>query len=445
MAIDILLSPARAQADSLGQIAAGAGSQQTDAGYGSYQEYQQPDSQQQQEYRQDQGTGSFTNQTANTHTPADQSPQPTAVQGQLNDAEDAAQGNPRPGAEATQSYSQAANLSLAQHANSYSLPVGSLQHGAAPIKYLHPATPGQNISALTATQSSPLHSQLQGMYQSSQSTTADLTNAGSAGATGMLPALSAGATGIQPALSAEQALAQPGNQTTANTTVTTQATTSPGFTAIAMDAPRSEQSSLMPTSSLPQGMQTDSSMLMRSMQESAGAQQLMQQFAQVSGNADTAAIEGVQSSRHQVSQWGPLPLTPSAQSPQHARELLQPLRDQLRFQIDQQIQKAELRLDPPDMGKIELNIRLDGDRLHIQMHAANNHIRDALQSGLERLRAELAQDHQGDIQLDIGQQGQQGEKHSGRQDEASAILTAIHESPAAAEVRHVSADLNLLA
>ena len=160
-------------------------------------------------------------------------------------------------------------------------------------------------------------------------------------------------------------------------------------------------------------------------------------------------VDATQASRQAVTQWGPLPLTPNAQVPQHARELLQPLREQLRFQLDQHIQKAELRLDPPDMGKVDLNIRLDGDRLHIQMHAANNHIRDALQSGLERLRAELAQDHQGDIQLDVGQQGGDSDQRQARSHQEGQSISAMHhsESESGHQSEHpaTSSDLNLLA
>ncbi|WP_192021913.1 flagellar hook-length control protein FliK [Shewanella sp. WPAGA9] len=102
-----------------------------------------------------------------------------------------------------------------------------------------------------------------------------------------------------------------------------------------------------------------------------------------------------------TSQWGPVSVSQSAPMLQQSNELLSPLRDQLRFQIDQQIKSAELRLDPPELGKVELNIRLDGDRLHIQMHAANNSVRDALQMGLERLRHDLEMEHGGQIDFEM--------------------------------------------
>ncbi|MEZ9821544.1 flagellar hook-length control protein FliK [Shewanella sp. 10N.286.45.A1] len=136
---------------------------------------------------------------------------------------------------------------------------------------------------------------------------------------------------------------------------------------------------------------------------------------------DALASEALESSQHvvggasrnqaTVAQWGPVSVSQAAPMMQQAQEMLSPLREQLRFQIDQQIKQAELRLDPPELGKVELNIRLDGDRLHIQMHAANPAVRDALLMGLDRLRNELAMDHGGQIDVDINQEGEQ-KKHN---------------------------------
>ncbi|MCG9732003.1 flagellar hook-length control protein FliK [Shewanella sp. Isolate13] len=128
-----------------------------------------------------------------------------------------------------------------------------------------------------------------------------------------------------------------------------------------------------------------------------------------------------------VAQWGPVSVSQSAPLPQQSHEMLSPLREQLRFQIDQQIKQAELRLDPPELGKIELNVRLDGDRLHIQMHAANPSVRDALLMGLDRLRAELAMDHGGQIDVDISQGESQQKQHQGSSQ--SAIAAATHHEP----------------
>ncbi|WP_237524108.1 flagellar hook-length control protein FliK [Shewanella sp. KX20019] len=158
------------------------------------------------------------------------------------------------------------------------------------------------------------------------------------------------------------------------------------------------------------------------------------QFASafITKQVDSASIDTIESA-HQiiasntraqsaVAQWGPVSVSQAAPMLQQAQEMLSPLREQLRFQIDQQIKQAELRLDPPELGKIELNVRLDGDKLHIQMHAANASVRDALLTGLDRLRAELAADHGGQIDVDISQGDSQ--KQQTQQGTQSAIAAA---------------------
>ncbi|WP_299489560.1 flagellar hook-length control protein FliK [uncultured Shewanella sp.] len=127
-----------------------------------------------------------------------------------------------------------------------------------------------------------------------------------------------------------------------------------------------------------------------------------------------------------ASQWGPISVPQSAPLAQQAQTLLSPLKEQLRFQVDQQIKHAEVRLDPPELGKIELNIRLDGDKLHIQMNAANTSVRDALQLSIDRLRDDLAMDHGGQIDVDISQGEQQ--EQSDNPTQMASIANAFGES-----------------
>ncbi|QDO81937.1 hypothetical protein FM037_00290 [Shewanella psychropiezotolerans] len=154
-----------------------------------------------------------------------------------------------------------------------------------------------------------------------------------------------------------------------------------------------------------------------SLQANLVTSQLIQATTQITeGETNHLAITTANRTHAAVSQWGPVPVTTNAPLAMQAQEILTPLREQLRFQIDQKIKQAEIRLDPPSLGKVELNIRLDGDRLHIQMHAANASVRDSLLMGLDRLREELAMDHGGLIDLDISQ----GDKRE-HQDERHAV------------------------
>ncbi|MGS0726619.1 flagellar hook-length control protein FliK, partial [Shewanella sp. 0m-11] len=150
---------------------------------------------------------------------------------------------------------------------------------------------------------------------------------------------------------------------------------------------------------------------------------------------ESAGIDAIDSAQATVSsrthntvaQWGPVSVSQSAPLLQQSHEMLSPLREQLRFQIDQQIKQAEIRLDPPELGKIELNVRLDGDRLHIQMHAANPSVRDALLMGLDRLRAELAMDHGGQIDVDISQ-GESQQKQPQGSSQSAIAAESFHEA-----------------
>lgn len=151
--------------------------------------------------------------------------------------------------------------------------------------------------------------------------------------------------------------------------------------------------------------------------------------------ASVQLLAGAHRTQAPVSQWGPVPVTSAAPLAHQAQEMLSPLREQIRFQVDQQIKQAELRLDPPELGKVELSIRLDGDRLHIQMHAANASVRDSLLIGLERLRAELAMDHGGQIDVDINQ-GKQEQRESAP--ETSSISLAGGDEPDNHSTKHDS-------
>lgn len=97
----------------------------------------------------------------------------------------------------------------------------------------------------------------------------------------------------------------------------------------------------------------------------------------------------------------PISIDPSSPVLEQAKALLKPIREHIKFQLDNDIKSATVHLSPPKMGSVDLNIRLDGDRLYVQMHAVNNQIRDALQSGLDRLKNDLNMNYQGDIQLDV--------------------------------------------
>ncbi|MCV6021474.1 flagellar hook-length control protein FliK, partial [Escherichia coli] len=50
-------------------------------------------------------------------------------------------------------------------------------------------------------------------------------------------------------------------------------------------------------------------------------------------------------------------------------QMMQVLHDRVTLQAQQSVQEAKIRLDPPDLGKLDLLVRVEGDRLSVQINA----------------------------------------------------------------------------
>src|SRR5690606_15199491 len=113
-----------------------------------------------------------------------------------------------------------------------------------------------------------------------------------------------------------------------------------------------------------------------------------------------------------VSEWAPIKVA-NQQTHHWGRDLMAALGDRLSMQINQNVKEARIRLDPPELGRIEMTVRLDGDRLNIQLNASNHQVRDLLSQHADRLRTDLlAQNHQS-VDVHVGQQNDQRDSHPG--------------------------------
>ncbi|MGR5448600.1 flagellar hook-length control protein FliK [Vibrio sp. PNB22_3_1] len=63
---------------------------------------------------------------------------------------------------------------------------------------------------------------------------------------------------------------------------------------------------------------------------------------------------------------------------------------------------ATLRMDPPDLGKVGVKIKVDGERLVVQVSASTNATRDALTDASEKLRSDLSQ-YFAEVEVAVGQ------------------------------------------
>jgi flagellar hook-length control protein FliK len=117
-------------------------------------------------------------------------------------------------------------------------------------------------------------------------------------------------------------------------------------------------------------------------------------------------------------QWAPARL--SDNQTQWGQQLVDLLRDKVELQVNQQVKQAHIRLDPPELGRLELTVKLDGDRLNVQLNVTNPAVRDAMIQSMERLRMSLSPHHAGGVEVNVGQGSEQGQQERWQQDKILA-------------------------
>lgn len=123
------------------------------------------------------------------------------------------------------------------------------------------------------------------------------------------------------------------------------------------------------------------------------------------------------------------PLTLDKQTSMWSEQMLAPLTDRLRVQTQMNIRQATLRLDPPDLGKLELQVRSEGDRVFVQISATNPMVRDQLLQLADKMRQDLMLGTQyAQVDVNIGQHAEQDNRQTqfaeSEQDIAGAMESA---------------------
>ena len=119
-------------------------------------------------------------------------------------------------------------------------------------------------------------------------------------------------------------------------------------------------------------------------------------------------------------------------------QMLQALRNNVEMQLQQRVQHASIRLDPPELGGLDILLSHESGRLSVQISAANGDVARLLQQTSERLRQELVGQNFLHVEVQVSSNGQQGRQ--GQRQEAS--LPGFNESirAAADEAGDSSAD-----
>lgn len=109
--------------------------------------------------------------------------------------------------------------------------------------------------------------------------------------------------------------------------------------------------------------------------------------------------------------------------PEWGRELVDQLRARLRFNQQDAVQTAHVRLDPPELGKLEITLRVEGDKVNVHIAAAHPQLREALLTHADRLRLDIEQSQLQltNVSVSSGSQQQGHDQSQGGQQEHRAV------------------------
>jgi hypothetical protein len=119
--------------------------------------------------------------------------------------------------------------------------------------------------------------------------------------------------------------------------------------------------------------------------------------------------------------------------------------DHVTWMVKQDLQQAELRLHPPDLGPLEVRIAVSNDEARIAFTAQHALVRDAVEAALPRLRELLTANGLNLVQVDVGQQGPGGEQGAGpgtRPDTAWPVVVGGGQPDDAVQERPVVSSLH---
>lgn len=113
-----------------------------------------------------------------------------------------------------------------------------------------------------------------------------------------------------------------------------------------------------------------------------------------------------------------------------SQQLKSALGTRLQLQFKDQIQHATIRLDPPEMGKIDIALKLEGGRVEVQIGASHAEVYRALQQTSGDLRQSLAGSHFAQVSVQVSSQS--GQHHQGKgqpaDEQAHAAIAAGSEA-----------------
>lgn len=88
-------------------------------------------------------------------------------------------------------------------------------------------------------------------------------------------------------------------------------------------------------------------------------------------------------------------------------EASQKLQERINIMLSKNIQRADIRLDPPELGQLHVRVNMNSDQASVHFHVQSSQARDAVETALPRLREMLEQQGVALADTDVQEQQQQ--------------------------------------
>lgn len=122
-------------------------------------------------------------------------------------------------------------------------------------------------------------------------------------------------------------------------------------------------------------------------------------------------------------------------------QFVRTLQEQVQLQVRQGMQTATIRLDPPELGQVEIRVSHEQGRLQVQIHAAQPDVARLLNLMGDRLRTDLLAQQFEQVELKFGAGDGQGREGRGRggENRPDPVLANVLSDPTG-EARHAPRD-----
>lgn len=110
-----------------------------------------------------------------------------------------------------------------------------------------------------------------------------------------------------------------------------------------------------------------------------------------------------------------------------AQQLQSALGERLQVQVKDQIQHATIRLDPPEMGKIDIAVQIENGRVQVTINASQGEVYRALQQVSNDLRQSLTEQNFVQVNVQVSSQNGQreGQQQSAPQKQQQDVMAAV--------------------